>query len=419
VESAKAVASLLKEEGLENVKIISEPGVHPYVYGDWLHAPGKPTLLLYAHHDVQPPGRTELWKCPPFEPKEIDGRLFGRGTADDKAGILVHSSTIRSWLKTTGKLPVNVKMLIEGEEEIGSANLEKFLQNHKDLLKADVIVLTDTANYDTGIPTITTSLRGLVACTVEVNVMKQPLHSGSWGGPLPDPILALSKMLASLVDDKGKIAIPGIMEMVRPMTQPEKDSIKELGYTEEDFKKQVGLKSGVKTWGDDISPLVKMTRLPSVSVNAIQSGNRSAPANIINETAWCKVGIRIVPDMDPKKTLSLLQDHLKKNTPWGVEVKFGEPELANPWLTVPEGDAFEKASSSLTKAFGKKCVYLGCGGTIPFVAPFSKVLNAPALLIGVEDPYTNAHSENESLHLDDFRKSIVGAIYLYEQFGNV
>ncbi len=413
--SAKAVADLLKEEGLENVEILELEGCHPYVYADWLHAPGKPTLLLYAHHDVQPPGREEIWKSPPFEPTERNGRLFGRGTADDKAGIIVHTSAIRSYLKTVGKLPVNVKVLIEGEEEIGSGHLETFLTKYKSKLKGDVIILTDTGNFDTGIPTITTSLRGIAAVEVEVKVMDHPLHSGSWGGPGPDPVIALSKMLAALVDDEGKIAIPGIYDEVLPLTKAEEQSIKQLNYTDADFRKQAELCESVEIIGGKANALVKMSRIPSISVNAIQASSRKSTPNIINESAWCKVGIRTVPNMNAEKTLKQLQDFLLSHAPWGVEVKFSPDQTAPWWVTNPEGPAFQKAHDALTKAFGRECVYLGQGGSIPFVGPFAEVLGgAPALLIGVEDPYTNAHSENESLHLGDLKKSIVAAIYLYE-----
>lgn len=414
VRSAEAVAQLFREEGLENVEILKLEGAHPYVYADWLHAPGKPTLLLYAHHDVQPPGREELWKSPPFEPVERDGRLYARGTADDKAGIVVHTSAIRAFLKTHKKLPLNVKLVIEGEEEIGSGHLTDFLKKYQSRLAADVIILTDTGNFDTGIPTITTSLRGLVAVEVTVKALKQPIHSGSWGGPAPDPVMALSKMLATLVDDKGKIAIPGIFDDVRPMTKVEIESMESLNFTDEEYRKQAGILKSAEIWGDDEPALKKMTRLPSLSVNAIQASSRKAAANIINEAAWCKVGIRTVPDMDAKATLKLLKDYLKSQVPWGLEVEFGH-ETAGPWwITTPEGAVYEKASAALTRAFDRKCVYVGTGGSIPFVGPFSEVLKAPALLVGVEDPYTNAHSENESMHLGDFRKSILGAIYLYE-----
>jgi cysteinylglycine-S-conjugate dipeptidase len=414
--SARAVASLLKEEGLENVEILEIPGAHPYVYGDWLHAPGKPTVLLYAHHDVQPPGREEVWKSPAFEPTERNGRLYGRGTADDKAGILVHTASIRSYLQTNGNLPVNVKVVVEGEEETGSEHLEQFLTKYKQKLQGDVIVLTDCGNFDTGIPTITTSLRGIVAMEVEVKVMDHPLHSGSWGGPGPDPVLALSKMLAALMDDNGRITIPGIYDDVKPLSPAEEKSLKALNYTDDEFRRQAELLPGVKILGGNEPALKKMARLPSLAVNAIQAGSRKGVANIINDSAWCKVGIRTAPNMDPKKTEEQLKNHLMKHAPWGVEVKITPEGHAPWWTTNPEGPAFKKAHDALTKAYGKECVYVGTGGSIPFVGPFAEVLGgAPALLVGVEDPYTNAHSENESLHLGDFKKAILGSVYLYEE----
>jgi len=414
--SAEAVATHLKASGLEHVEVLRVGEAHPYVYGDWLHAPGAPTLLLYAHHDVQPPGREELWKSPPFEPTPRDGRLFGRGAADDKAGIIAHTSAIISYLQSTGRLPVNVKLVIEGEEEIGSEHLEGFLQKYQSKLQGDVIVLTDTANFDVGIPSITTSLRGISALEVEVRVMDHPLHSGMWGGPSPDPVLALAKMLGSLIDERGRITIPGIYDDVRPLLPVERASFESLNYTEKDFREQAQLLPSAQFIGGSASVLEKMWRLPSVSVNAIQASSRKTVANIINEAAWAKVGIRTVPDMDPQKTLNMLAEHLRAHAPWGVEVKTTAEHAAPWWITDPQGPAFEAARLAMSKGFGREAVFIGAGGSIPFVGPFASVLGgAPALLIGVEDPYTNAHSENESLHLGDFKKSIAGAIYLYEE----
>src|SRR5213082_2983962 len=226
--SGEATCDLLRRIGLDDVQLLEMPGAHPYAYGEWLKAPGRPTLLLYAHHDVQPAGDEEKWATKPFEPVEKDGRLWGRGAADDKAGILVHVAAIESWLKTAGALPVNVKIIIEGEEEAGSGSLGDFLRKHRKMLQADAIVLTDTGNFETGLPSITTALRGVIVVDVEVKALKQSLHSGMWGGPVPDPVMALAKMLASLTKDDGSINIPGIYEKVKPLTEDERKSIQAL-----------------------------------------------------------------------------------------------------------------------------------------------------------------------------------------------
>jgi acetylornithine deacetylase/succinyl-diaminopimelate desuccinylase-like protein len=414
-QSAEAVGRLLKARGLENIEVLRLEGAHPYVYGDWLHAPNAPTLLLYAHHDVQPAGREELWKSPPFEPTARDGRLYGRGAADDKAGVVVHSSAIASWLKSVGRLPVNVKVIIEGEEEIGSEHLGAFLAKYREKLSADVMVLTDTGNYDVGVPSITTSLRGIASADVTVRASDHPLHSGMWGGPLVDPVQALAKMLASVTDKNGDIAVKGIQSKARKLSRAEEKSLKALKYTERDFRAQSGLLPKTKViGGKDL--LRSMWHKPSFSVNAIQASSRRDCANIVNEAAWCHVGIRLVHGMDPKDTLKKLKAHLLKNAPWGVTVEFSN-ETANPaWTTSPDSPVFQAAARALAAGFGRSTVFMGCGGSIPFVGPFSRELGgAPALLIGVEDPYTNPHSENESLHLGDFEKSIKSAVRLYEE----
>lgn len=414
--SAKAVAALLRRSGLEHVRVLRVPDTHPYVYGDWLHAPGKPTLLLYAHHDVQPPGKAALWKSPPFTPTRRGGRLYGRGTADDKAGVCVHAAAVEAYLKSVGELPLNVKVLIEGEEEIGSEHLESLFKKHARSLKADAMIVADTGNFDTGVPSITTSLRGLVALDVTVRTAQHSLHSGGWGGPLPDPAQALAKMIASLTDRDGRITVPGIYKNVRPLTPVERRSYASLGYSERDFRRHAELLPGVSLVGGKSGPLVKMWREPALSVNAIEVSSRKNLSNIVNECAWCHVGIRIVPAMDPQRTAKLLKNHLKRIAPWGVKVEFGPLTAAGWWLTDPSGPAFQAAKRALGKGYGKEAVFIGTGGSIGLIEPCSQLLGgAPVLLVGVEDPASNPHSENESLHLGDFQRSIRGSVHLFHE----
>jgi acetylornithine deacetylase/succinyl-diaminopimelate desuccinylase-like protein len=418
--SAGAVSELLKKRGLDNVQILRVPGAHPYVYGERLRAPGKPTLLLYAHHDVQPPGREELWKTPPFEPTLKSGpggeRLYGRGTADDKAGIIIHVAAIESYLKTVGELPVNVKVVIEGEEEIGSSHLPLFLSTYRKQLDADVLVLTDTGNFDCGVPALTVALRGLVGVEVEVRALTKSVHSGMWGGPIPDPAMALSKMLASCVDERMRITIPGVLEQVKPISAQERARLEQTPYNEAEFRRQSGMIDSLKMLGEGPNPGVDVWRLPSLTVNAIQASSRKQAGNIINDVAWAKVTIRLCPDMNPEKCLKLLEDHLRKQAPWGVEVSFKTEACNGPWSIDPSGPAFEAADAALERGYGKAPYKVGSGGSIPFVKPFADALGgAPALLIGVEDPYTNAHGENESLLVPDLLKSCVSQVHLFAE----
>jgi acetylornithine deacetylase/succinyl-diaminopimelate desuccinylase-like protein len=279
-------------------------------------------------------------------------------------------------------------------------------------------VLTDATNFDTGLPALTTSLRGLVIVDVEVRGLDHPLHSGMWGGPIPDPTTALVKMLASLVDDEGKIAIRGIYDRVRPLTNGEREDLRRLPVTVEEFRRQTGMVKTAAMLGHPTPPYETIWRQPALSINAIQASSRKMAANIICDTAWARVGIRIVPDQDPAEVRKLLVDHLKARVPWGLEGSISNAVADGWWVTEPKGPVFEKARRALALGYGKEPVMMGCGGSIPFVGPFAEALGGvPALLVGVEDPYTNAHSENESMNLADFDSAVRSAIHFFDLMG--
>ncbi len=415
---ADAVAALLGKSGLEDVRLLETGAGYPSVFGQWTGAEGKPTLLLYAHYDVQPVGREELWQTPPFEPSERGGRLYGRGAADDKGGVLMLAAAVASWIRGAGRLPLNVKVLIEGEEEVGSSNLDRLLRDHRGLLSADAVVIADSENFETGLPSLTASLRGIVTVTVEVRSLSSSVHSGTWGGPLPDPVLALARMLASLVDDRGMPAIPGLLDRVRPLSPRDRESLGRLPFSESRFREQSRILNGVDIIGGEGSVHEKMWYRPSIAVNAVEASSRKQAANIINDAAWARVGIRIVPDMDPSETLKLLRDHLEGTAPWGVKVTVRPESPARWWRTDTDGPVFGAALRALEKGYGTKPVITGAGGSIPFVQTITEMLGGvPALLLGVGDPSAAAHSENESLPIADWKSACRSLIHLFGELG--
>lgn len=419
--SAEAVGDVLREARLENVEILSIEGAHPYVYGDWLKKPGAPTILLYGHHDVQPPGRPEKWLSPAFEPVERAGRLYGRGTADDKGGIMAHVAAVASYLLSSQSLPCNLKFLVEGEEEIGSENLWRFLEKYRHRMEADFIVLSDTANFDTGIPALTYQLRGICQVDLEVKSLDHPIHSGMWGGPIPDPVQVLCKLIADLQGRDGSLNVPGLYRRVAKPTPKQKSRLRKLPFREAIFKRQAGLVKGARLTGEKrFSVYERLWTRPSLTVIAMESHPIHGSSNQIVDSARARLSLRTVPFMEGKEAGKLLAKALTRKPPFGVEVKAHVTGSTPWWRTDPEGPAFDAARRALKAGFGRETAMIGAGGSIGFVQPFSDLLGgAPCLLMGVEDPACNAHSENESLHLGDWAKCMRAAIRLYDELSQV
>ena len=411
----------MRKAGLQKVGILKSGESNPYSYGEWLGAPGKPTVFLYAHHDVQPVNFREDWQSDPWKLTERDGRLYGRGAADDKGAISVQLGAISSYLKTTGSLPVNVKMLVEGEEEVGSTNLAGFFKEYKDKLLSDVIVVCDTGNIETGVPSITYSLRGIVALHVEVASATKPVHSGTSGGWLADAAMALNVILSRLYWDDGKIPIPGFYKKVRKLTRKESKAFRKLPGNNKTWRNELGVRPGVK-FGlkRGTHPYEQTWRLPSVTVIAQEASSIKSASNQVLPKAEAIVSCRIVPDQDPDKVYKQIAKVLTEDPPWNVDVTVKPAGSVSWWMTDPNGPAFEAAMSALEQGYEKKPVAIGCGGSIGFVGPLAELFGgAPALLLGIEDPMTNAHAPNESLDGGDFRKLTKSLSYLFQNIGDL
>jgi acetylornithine deacetylase/succinyl-diaminopimelate desuccinylase-like protein len=415
--SAEFVRDLLAERGLNNAQLLEVDDAHPAVYADWLHAEGAPTVLLYAHHDVQPTGEIGRWSSPPFEPTERDGRLFARGAADDKAGVMVHVAAIDTWLRNRGRLPCNVKVFIEGEEEIGSEHLPAFIAAHIGRLHADVMVLTDTVNWKVGVPTLTYLLRGGVDATIEVRSLDHAVHSGMYGGPVPDPITGLTKLLAAATDDTGQVAIPGFSVDVRQLTAAERERILSLGFDEAEFRAEAGLLDGVELIGDpEAHVLERLWVRPSFAILGLDAPAVDGSSPTLTPSARARVAIRLAPGQDPVRARDLLCQWLADNVPWGLQATVTPGHAATPFRTDPSGPAFQAAERAMAAAYGRPTVAVGIGGTIPFVTPFTEAFGgAPALLAGVEDPDTRAHGIDESLHLEDWHRACLAEVYLLDE----
>jgi acetylornithine deacetylase/succinyl-diaminopimelate desuccinylase-like protein len=414
--SASAVAELLREVGLEAVEVLRLPGAHPYVVGEHCHAgPTAPTVLVYAHHDVQPPGRPGQWETPPFEPTvRADGRLYGRGVVDDKAGILLHAAALRAWLEAEGRLPINVRMIVEGEEEIGSGHLAEFLRAHRERLRSDVLVLSDTQNLATGVPSLTTSLRGIVNVDVVLRALDHPIHSGMWGGPVPDAATALAKLLARLVDAAGAPAVPGLADDVPALAAEDRARLAALPFDEARFRADAGVLAGVPLAGERGTGVYeRLWFRPAIAVVALEAVPLAQASNQLVAEARARIGVRVAPGQDAERVARRVVEFLEGDPPFGTEVRATPIAVVPGWRTRPAGPAFAAARRALAAGFGRDPVEIGCGGTIPFVGPFAEVMGGiPVLLLGLEDPPCNAHGENESLDLGDFRAAARASAHL-------
>ncbi len=411
--TAEWSADHMRRIGLQNVRLIDTPGF-PVVYGDWLGADGAPTILFYGHYDVQPVDPVELWESPPFEATVRDGEIYARGAADDKGQVFMHFKAIEAHLKQNGRLPVNIKIILEGEEEVGSANLDNFVKEHRDELKADVVVISDSPMFDRGIPSICYGLRGLVYFQIDLRGTKSDLHSGSFGGAVANPAFVLANILAQMKDRSGRIKIPGFYDDVRDLREEERDQWKRLPFNEKRYAKELG---APRLFGETgYSTLERVWARPTFEVNGIQSGFTGEGAKtVIPAVAMAKVSMRLVPNQDPDKIAKLFEDYVKKVAPKTVDIKVTRMHGGKPWMTDFDNKFVQAAGRAIEKGFGKAPVFNREGGSIPVVATFSEILGLPSVLFGVGLPDENAHAPNEKLDLGNFHGGIIASAYLYDE----
>ena len=397
--------------GLENVRVM-ETGGHPLVYGDWLHAPGKPTLLVYGHYDVQPEEPVELWTSPPFEGTIRDGRLYGRGTADDKGQVFIHLKAIEILMKETGALPLNLKMIVEGEEEVGSEHLDAFVAANKELLKADLVAISDSGMFEKGVPSVTYALRGLTYMEIEVTGANTDLHSGSFGGSLHNPIQALSEIVASLHDKNGRITVKGFYDHVRSLSKVERASFAKLPFKDRDYARRLGLKALYGEKG--FTTLERLWARPTLECNGIWGGYTGQGAKtVLPAKAFAKISMRLVPDQSSAKIAALFERHIKRIVPKTVTVEVRMLHGGEPAITPIDSPGVKAAVVALEKGFGKKPLYQREGGSIPIVVQFKKILGIDTVLLGFGLPDENAHAPNEFIDLDNLFGGIKTTMHFY------
>jgi acetylornithine deacetylase/succinyl-diaminopimelate desuccinylase-like protein len=415
--AAQFVADEMKRIGLEHVEIIPTQG-HPLAYADWLHAAGKPTVLFYGHYDVQPPDPLEEWKSPPFEPTERNQNIYARGAVDDKGQMYMHLKAIESLMKTGGNhLPVNVRMIIEGEEEVGGESISRFVREHSARLKADVALISDTELFAPDLPTLCVGLRGMVYTELEAVGAMTDLHSGIYGGAAPNPMEALARIISKLKDDKGKILIPGFYQDVSKPTPAELKAWKSLPFNEERYRKtEVG--SSVLTGESGYSVLERTWARPTLEVHGMPGGFIGAGGKtVIPARAAAKISMRLVPDQRPDKIFKQYSKFVNKLVPKGIHIKIKQFSVADP-IVVKTNNPFVKASTEAMKeVFHKETVYIRSGGSIPIVADFEKHLKIPSVMMGFGLPDDNLHAPNEKFHIPNFYRGIESIILFLQRVG--
>jgi acetylornithine deacetylase/succinyl-diaminopimelate desuccinylase-like protein len=415
--AAEWLAAAMRRSGIES-EVLSTPG-HPIVLGEWRNAgPDAPTVLIYGHYDVQPPEPLELWTTPPFEPSVRDGRVYARGSVDDKGQLYLHVKALEAHLAARGTLPVNVVVLAEGEEEVGSDHLADFVEQNAARLRADVVVISDSTMFAPGLPTLLFSLRGLAYLQIDVQGPNRDLHSGSYGGAVVNPAMALARILATFHDADGRVAIEGFYDEVREWGPAVRDQIRALPFDEEEFRGETGASAlgGERGFG----VLERLWTRPTCEVNGLLSGYTGEGAKtVLPARAMAKVSFRLVPDQDPTRIAELAKAHVARVAPKGVTVEVRALHGGRPWKAEPSGPLFEAARRALSAAFGREPVLAGEGGSIPVVDDFERILGAPVLLIGFGLPGENAHAPDEWMSLDNFSKGMRAIAVLWDEMARV
>ena len=414
--AAEVLEAELKRIGMENTKLIETAG-HPLVYADWLHAPGKPTAILYGHYDVQPPDPLDEWLSPPFEPTERNGNLYARGAVDDKGQMYMHVKALESLLAADSKLPLNVRVILEGEEEVGGEGIASFVASHPPELKADFVLVSDTEMFAPGLPTLCVGLRGMIYTEIEVRGAKTDLHSGMYGGAAPNPFVALAQIIAKLKDESGRILIPGIYDAVEPPSTEELAAWKSLPFDEEHYR-QTEVGSRELTGEAGYSVLERTWARPSLDVHGMPGGFTGAGAKtVIPAKAVAKVSIRLVPAMTPTESFRLYREYIRQVTPPGVDVEVRLIHSGDACLIPTDNPYIRAATTALEEIWAKETVFIRSGGSIPIVGDFARHLGLPSVMMGFGLPDDNLHAPNEKFQILNFYQGIDSIIRFLEITG--